>query len=53
MTCPKVGHINFLNVLPLTWSYAHGAADGLQITRGVPAELNSDIINHRLDVSNI
>lgn len=53
MTCPKVGHINFLNVLPLTWSYAHGAADGLQIARGVPAELNSDIINHRLDVSNV
>ena len=53
MTCPRVGHINFLNVLPLTWSYAHGAADGLQLTRGVPAELNSDIVNHRLDVSNV
>lgn len=53
MTCPRIGHINFLNVLPLTWSYAHGAADGLQLTRGVPAELNSDIVNHRLDVSNV
>lgn len=53
MTCPRVGHINFLNVLPLTWSYAHGADRGLSITRGVPAVLNNDIINHRLDVSNV
>ncbi|SFI38095.1 chorismate dehydratase [Selenomonas ruminantium] len=53
MTCPRVGHINFLNVLPLTWSYAHGADQGLAITRGVPAVLNNDIVNHRLDVSNV
>lgn len=53
MTCPRVGHINFLNVLPLTWSYAHGADQGLSITKGVPAVLNNDIINHRLDVSNV
>lgn len=53
MTCPRVGHINFLNVLPLSWSYAHGADRGLSITRGVPAVLNNDIINHRLDVSNV
>ncbi|SFT85401.1 chorismate dehydratase [Selenomonas sp. GACV-9] len=53
MTCPRVGHINFLNVLPLTWSYAHGADQGLTITRGVPAVLNNDIVNHRLDVSNV
>ena len=53
MTCPRVGHINFLNVLPLSWSYAHGADRGLSITRGVPAVLNNDIVNHRLDVSNV
>lgn len=53
MSCPRVGHINFLNVLPLTWSYAHGADQGLAITRGVPAVLNNDIVNHRLDVSNV
>ena len=29
MSCPRVGHINFLNVLPLSWSYAHGADKGL------------------------
>ena len=51
MAAPRVGHINFLNVLPLSWSFAHGMADGLALTRGVPAELNSDIVNHRLDVS--
>lgn len=53
MSYPRVGHINFLNVLPLSWSYAHGADRGLAITRGVPAVLNNDIINHRLDVSNV
>lgn len=53
MSCPRVGHINFLNVLPLSWSYAHGADKGLILTRGVPAVLNNDIVNHRLDVSNV
>lgn len=53
MTCPRVGHINFLNVLPLSWSYDHGASRGLSLTRGVPAVLNNDIVNHRLDVSNV
>lgn len=53
MSRPRVGHINFLNVLPLTWSYAHGSEQGLAVTRGVPAVLNNDIVNHRLDVSNV
>lgn len=53
MPCPRVGHINFLNVLPLTYSYEHGASNGLALTRGVPAVLNNDIVNHRLDVSNV
>ena len=53
MSCPRVGHINFLNVLPLSWSYAHGSDKGLILTRGVPAVLNNDIVNHRLDVSNV
>lgn len=53
MSCPRVGHINFLNVLPLSWSYAHGSDKGLLLTRGVPAVLNNDIVNHRLDVSNV
>ena len=53
MSCPRIGHINFLNVLPLSWSYAHGSDKGLILTRGVPAVLNNDIVNHRLDVSNV
>ena len=52
MTCPRVGHIDFLNVLPLSYSYNHGAAQGLSIARGVPAVLNNDLINGRLDMSN-
>ncbi len=53
MGYPRVGHINFLNVLPLTWSYAHGADRGLVLTRGVPAVLNNDIVKGRLDISNV
>lgn len=53
MSYPRVGHINFLNVLPLSWSYAHGSDKELILTRGVPAVLNNDIVNHRLDVSNV
>ena len=48
---PRIGHINFLNVLPLTYSYAHGFADGLQLTEAVPAELNQKIRAHQLDIS--
>ena len=51
MACPRVGHINFLNVLPLTYSYVHGGSQGLYLTAGVPAVLNSDLVNGRLDVS--
>jgi Predicted periplasmic solute-binding protein len=52
MDVPKVGHINFLNCLPLTYSFKHdGFAEGLQITSDVPSMLNDDIVNNRLDVS--
>lgn len=52
MRMPKVGHINFLNCLPLTYSFnQEGFSKGLQITSAVPAVLNNDIVNHRLDVS--
>lgn len=53
MSCPRIGHINFLNVLPLTYSFAHGGSRGLYLTHGVPAVLNSDIVNERLDLSPI
>ena len=37
---PRLGHIAFLNVLPLTYALAHGAAEGLDILRASPAQLN-------------
>lgn len=49
---PKVGHINFLNCLPLTYSFkCCGFAEGLDLSSAVPSVLNNDVINHRLDVS--
>ena len=51
MYTPRVGQINFLNVLPLTYSFLHGGAEGLEIHKGVPTELNSDISAGRLDIS--
>lgn len=53
MSMPRVGHINFLNVLPLTYSYKHGYAEGLSLTYAVPSALNDDIKNARLDISPI
>lgn len=52
MANPKVGHINFINCLPLTYSfYEDGFNQGLDIHAAVPAVLNNDIVNGRLDVS--
>ncbi len=53
MPCPRIGHIDFLNVLPLSWNWEHGAADGLAITRNVPAVLNAALVRGELDVSNV
>ena len=51
---PRIGHIDFLNVLPLAYGYAHGGSgDAFDIRRGVPAVLNSDIAAGRLDISNV
>ena len=54
MITPRLGHINFLNVLPLTYSFHHdNFADGLKISNGVPAVVNNDLINHRLDAAEV
>lgn len=50
---PRVGHINFLNVLPLTYCYENGSAEGLNIYQAVPSVLNSDLNAGRLDVAGI
>ena len=52
-SAPRVGHINFLNMLPLTYSFANGAAEGLSVIRAVPSVLNSDLISGRLDAAGI
>ncbi len=53
MLYPRIGHINFLNVLPLTYSYQHGYSQGLSLKYEVPSVLNDDIKNDRLDISPI
>ena len=50
---PRLGHIAFLNVLPLTYALAHGAADGLDILRATPAALNGRLEAKNLDVSGV
>lgn len=52
MRIPKVGHIDFLNVLPLSYGYSTCAAD-LQIVRGVPTFLNNELKEGRIDLSNV
>ena len=49
---PRIGHINFLNVLPLNYGYENFAQD-LQIVRGVPTFLNGELAAGRIDISNI
>lgn len=50
---PRLGHIAFLNVLPLTYALAHGAAEGLDILRASPAQLNGRLEAKGLDVSGV
>lgn len=49
---PIIGHINFLNVLPLDYGYRHTAQD-LQIVYGVPTFLNGELNAGRIDLSNV
>ena len=46
----RIGHINFLNVLPLTYGYAK---TGLTPLNGVPTFINRELDEGRLDVSQI
>lgn len=49
---PRIGHINFLNVLPLNYGYSNAAKD-LQIVYGVPTFLNGELAAGRIDLSNV
>lgn len=52
MGLPRVGHINFLNCLPLTYSYQQEKfSQGLELLPADPATLNRAIVSHQLDVS--
>ena len=52
MNTPKIGHIDFLNVLPFKYGYDNSAHD-LTIIRGVPTFLNGELKAGRIDISNI
>lgn len=54
MEKPRLGHINFLNVLPLTYSLEHdNYKDGVTIVNGVPAVINNDLLTGRLDAAEV
>jgi chorismate dehydratase len=51
---PRVGHIAFLNCLPLYYGLVHdGALLDMDLTRGTPTELNRRLIEGDLDVAPI
>ena len=47
----NVGHINFLNVLPLNYFYATQNIKNFSLTPGVPAFVNAQMKNNLLDIS--
>lgn len=47
----RIGHINYLNCLPLTYALTKGIDPSWEIVRDVPAKLNNAIINDKLDIS--
>lgn len=51
MNRARVGHIGFLNVLPLTYGYKNILADKIELTDSVPAVVNEMMKNNLLDVS--
>src|SRR5687768_17065323 len=51
---PRVGHIEFLNCLPLYHGLVHdGAVLDMELTKGTPTELNRLLIAGALDVAPI
>ena len=52
MNHARVGHINFINCLPLTYSFLQKKEDDtFLLTRDVPSALNRKIITDQLDIS--
>lgn len=51
---PRLGHIHFLNVLPLTYGLNNlGLKEGLELRNGVPAVMNNDLLTGRLDAGEV
>ena len=54
MVKPRLGHIHFLNVLPITYSLNNlNYKEGLELSNGVPTVINNDLLNNRVDVSEV
>lgn len=52
MRQPRIGHINFINCLPLTYGFSSGGfANGLTVNEGVPSALNQKAIDGQLDIT--
>lgn len=51
---PRVGHIQFLNCLPLYWGLVHtGTLLDLELTRDTPEKLSEQLVNGDLDIGPI
>lgn len=51
---PRVGHIQFLNCLPIYYGLVKGSGIlDLELIRGLPTELNTLLMENRLDISPI
>ena len=51
---PRVGHIQFLNCLPLYWGLVHtGTLLDLELTRDTPEKLSEQLVNGALDIGPI
>ena len=54
MNKPRLGHIHFLNVLPLTYGLNNlNLKEGLELRNGVPAVMNNDLLTGRVDASEV
>lgn len=51
MSTPHIGHINYLNCLPLTYTLHEKPHKDLHFIKNVPAKLNQAILNDELDIS--
>lgn len=54
MNLPRLGHIHFLNVLPLTYGLNDlNLKEGIELANGVPAVMNNDLLTGRLDAGEV